>query len=96
MQWYEVVGWMGVAACCTFQIPQVVKTYRTGKVDGLSSSTLGMLMAAQFFMGTYGFMLSAWPVVGNNASGLILTSALMVMKLKAPKNPEIPMQQPPV
>ena len=63
-------------------MPQVVHTYQTKDVSGIS---LGMYSA--FTLGValwlvYGLLLSAWPIVIANAITLSLAIAILVMKLR--------------
>jgi MtN3 and saliva related transmembrane protein len=79
------VDWVGYCAATLTTaafVPQVVHTYQTKDVSGIS---LGMYSA--FTLGValwlvYGLLLSAWPIVIANAITLSLAIAILVMKLR--------------
>ncbi len=77
--------WIGsVAATLTTAsfVPQVMHTFRTKDVSGIS---LGMYSAFTLGVGlwlVYGLLLGAWPIVIANAITVSLATCILVMKLR--------------
>jgi MtN3 and saliva related transmembrane protein len=77
--------WIGaVAATLTTSsfVPQVLHTFRTKDVSGIS---LGMYSAFTVGVGlwlVYGLLLDAWPIVIANAITVSLATCILVMKLR--------------
>ena len=77
--------WIGtIAATLTTAsfVPQVLHTFRTKDVSGIS---LGMYSAFTLGVGlwlVYGLLLDAWPIVIANAITVSLATCILVMKLR--------------
>ncbi len=77
--------WIGtLAAVLTTSsfVPQVLHTFRTKDVSGIS---LGMYSAFTLGVGlwlVYGLLLDAWPIVIANAITVSLATCILVMKLR--------------
>ena len=77
--------WIGtIAATLTTAsfVPQVLHTFRTKDVSGIS---LGMYSAFTVGVGlwlVYGLLLDAWPIVIANAITVSLATCILVMKLR--------------
>jgi MtN3 and saliva related transmembrane protein len=77
--------WLGgIAATLTTVsfVPQAVRALRTRDTRGIS-----LLMYAVFTVGiafwlAYGWMLQAWPIVIANAITLVLSGAILALKLR--------------
>ena len=80
-----LADWIGtVAATLTTAsfVPQVLHTFRTKDVSGIS---LGMYSAFTLGVGlwlVYGLLLDAWPIVIANAITVSLATCILVMKLR--------------
>lgn len=77
--------WMGYAAatCTTVTfVPQAAKTIRTRDTSGIS-----LWMYIVFTVGIacwfgYGLFLNSWPMIVSNAITFVLSSTILVMKLR--------------
>jgi MtN3 and saliva related transmembrane protein len=77
--------WLGsIAATLTTVafVPQAVRALRTRDTRGIS-----LLMYAVFTLGiafwlAYGWLLQAWPIVVANAITLVLSGAILALKLR--------------
>lgn len=77
----EWLGYLaGVLTSLSF-LPQVARTWRTRSVGDLSLGMLSLYLASTVLWLLYGWLASAWPVVATNAAILLLTGALLGMKL---------------
>lgn len=82
--------WIGGAAAVLTTaafVPQAWLTFRTRDVSGIS-----LAMYASFTTGialwlVYGLLIGAWPVIVANVVTLVLSLAILVMKLRAARPP---------
>ncbi len=81
----------GLAATCMTTasfVPQVWSTWKTRDVSGISLPTFLMLTVGLFMWLAYGFMINDLPLIVANAMMVVLTGAIVVMKLVFPGHPE--------
>ena len=82
MNLIDLIGTL--AAClttCSF-LPQVIKTFRTKDVSGISLAMYGAFTCGVALWLAYGLMLGAWPIIIANAITLSLALSIFVMKLR--------------
>jgi MtN3 and saliva related transmembrane protein len=78
--------WLGyVAACLTTVafVPQAWLTWRTRRVDGVSSGMYALFTAGVACWLAYGIALGSLPIILANAVTLILAAFILLMKLRA-------------
>lgn len=63
-------------------VPQVVRTYRTRKADGLSWGLVVLLVLSGALWLVYGVLASLPPVILTNAGVVLLAGALVVAKAR--------------
>jgi len=76
------VGYAAGALTTLSFLPQVIKVYRTKSADDLS---LGMFVAfciGVFLWMLYGIMLGSWPIIVTNFATLLLSGAILFLKLR--------------
>jgi MtN3 and saliva related transmembrane protein len=81
-----LAGWVGaLAALLTTAafVPQAWLTFRTRDVSGISLGMYATFTAGVALWLAYGVLLGAWPVIAANAVTLVLSLAMLVMKLRA-------------
>ena len=78
----EAIGFLAGTLTTVSFIPQVVKTWRTKSTGDLSGAMLGVFTAGVVSWLVYGLALHSWPVIGANAVTLVLTGALLAMKVR--------------
>ena len=79
--WVPVIGYAAGALTTLSFLPQVIKVFRTKSADDLS---LGMFIAfclGVFLWLLYGLVLGSWPIIVTNFATLILSSAILFLKL---------------
>ena len=81
----EAIGFLAGTLTTISFIPQVIKTWRTRSTGDLSGAMLGVFTAGVISWLVYGLALWSWPVIGANAVTLLLTGALLVMKVRGPR-----------
>ena len=87
MELADFFGYAGVVTGVSFLIPQVYRTYTTKSVEDLSWGMLAMFFLNCVFWGTYGFLLSATPVVLTNVAALLVNITLITLKILYRNNP---------
>lgn len=74
----------GLAATCMTTssfVPQVWRTWKTRDVSGISLPTFLILTVGLAMWLAYGLMIGDLPLIVANAAMVVLTSAIVVMKL---------------
>ena len=80
----EAIG--TVAAVCTTLcwLPQAAQVIREKRTEGLSLATQCIFCTGVAFWCTYGLLLRSWPLILANAVTLVLSLAILVLKLRYP------------
>lgn len=89
---YNVCGSIGTVCLTLLLTPQVVLTYRTKNVEGLSVGFLALNYLASAMMLVYGFgfpLADGFPILVSNSVMLVNNSALAVMRY-AYRKPRVP------
>lgn len=82
----DFAGWVGsLAALLTTAafVPQAWLTFRTRDVSGISLAMYATFTAGIALWLAYGLLIGAWPVIAANAVTLVLSLAILVMKIRA-------------
>jgi MtN3 and saliva related transmembrane protein len=82
MLFADWIGTLAAVLTTSSFVPQVLHTFRTKDVSGIS---LGMYSAFTVGVGlwlVYGLLLDAWPIVIANAITVSLATCILVMKLR--------------
>ena len=77
-----LIGYAAVAVGTTFMLPQVVKSWKTKRVDDLSLASVTLYFANSILWLTYGLLIAAWPVAIANALALVISILQVFLKLK--------------
>ena len=82
--WFEIVG--GVAAVCTTfcWLPQTLKILREKRTEGVSLITQSVFTLGSALWAAYGLLLNNRPIVYANSLTLVLSLAILVLKLRYP------------
>jgi MtN3 and saliva related transmembrane protein len=72
------------AAICTTgaYIPQFLKTWRSRSAGDISLQMFGIMTLGTALWLIYGIATVDWPVIGANTVSLVLTSAILVLKIR--------------
>ncbi|MGP1718442.1 MAG: SemiSWEET transporter [Methylophilus sp.] len=72
------------AACTTLAfVPQVVKSWRTRDLSGISLPMYTIFTIGVILWLVYGVLISDWPVIIANAITALLASVVLLLKLKS-------------
>ena len=78
----NLVGWLAAVAGTILMLPQALKSFKSKKTADLSKAGVILYMVNCCLWTTYGFLLSAIPIVVANLIGLAISIALLVLKFK--------------
>lgn len=72
------------AAFCTTAayVPQVMRIWRTRSTQDISLGMFLVMTAGLIFWLIYGFSLHSFPIIACNGATLVLTSIILVLKLR--------------
>ncbi len=82
MSIYEILGLLAALLTTASFLPQVYKTWRTKSTEGLSLSMYLIFFSGIVLWLVYGIHLKSLPMILANTITAVLSSALIVMKLK--------------
>jgi len=74
-----------MAAVCTTLafVPQVLKSWRTRDLSGISLPMYTIFTAGVLLWLVYGILIQDWPVIIANAITALLASAVLLLKVKS-------------
>jgi MtN3 and saliva related transmembrane protein len=80
--WITVLG--AAAGLCTVGrfVPQVVKAWREGDTNAISLRMYLVLVAGFVLWLGYGLLIGSWPIILVNAGNLVLSAAILRLKLR--------------
>jgi MtN3 and saliva related transmembrane protein len=86
--WTNAVG--SVAACCTTLcwIPQAWTIIQKKRTDGVSLATQSFFTLGVALWAFYGLFLHSWPILLANVTTLVLSGAILFLKLRYPSPPD--------
>ena len=82
MQLIDFIGYAAALLTTASFVPQAWHTFTTRDVSGISLGMYSAFTAGIACWLTYGWLLSAWPIVIANTITLALASAILFMKLR--------------
>ena len=77
---WTIFGLIAGFMCITSFIPQILKGYRTRKLDDLSYLLLSFMGSGMFLWILYGIHIGSIPVIITNVMGVCCNILLLVMK----------------
>ncbi|MFA4916001.1 MAG: SemiSWEET transporter [Syntrophales bacterium] len=78
----HIIGLLAALLATIAMAPQAAKIYKTKNTKDLSLMTFVMLSCALCLWFIYGLLISAFPIIIGNAIGFILTTFIVIMKIK--------------
>ncbi|OGH08298.1 MAG: hypothetical protein A2152_01295 [Candidatus Levybacteria bacterium RBG_16_35_6] len=78
----EIVGYIASLVAISMYFPQVIKSWKTKQVQGLSALTFSLLSLNSILWITYGILIKSIPVIFANFVVWILTIIILVLKKK--------------
>ena len=77
----DLVGYVAVVVGTSLMVPQVVKSFRTKKMDDVSFGTVALYFFNCLLWLIYSWMIRAWPPVIANAMGLAISVVQIRLKM---------------
>lgn len=74
-----------VAGLCSTSsfVPQVLKAWREGDTEAISKRMYIVTVSAFSLWIIYGVMIESWPIITFNIASLVLSGAILVLKLRS-------------
>jgi MtN3 and saliva related transmembrane protein len=82
LTWLDTFGFVAGALTTAAFVPQVLKSWRTRDLTGISLRMYGLFTLGVALWLLYGLALANWPIVLWNAITLVLAGGVLVLKLK--------------
>ena len=76
---FEIMGTTGSLIMCASSVPQIMKTYRTKCISGLSAIYLSILILGMLLILSYAFYKKDIIFIFGNGISLFLTGILVVL-----------------
>lgn len=86
MNIYELIGGIAVALSCFNLLPQVIKGFKTKRVQDLSWIFIFMILAATVFWFIYGNYRNDWAIMLTNTIIFLFAVILLIQKIIYFKN----------
>lgn len=83
---WDVVGISAAALTSISFIPQLIKGFRTKRMDDVSAEMLGLLMLGLFLWLLYGIHIDDYIVIGSNVFGIITLAFTLALKMRYSKS----------
>ena len=83
---FELVGTTGSVIMCASSVPQLIKTYRTKCITGLSGTYLAILMIGMSLILLYALHVKDIVFIMGNSISLTLTAILIALRHKYSTN----------
>jgi len=77
-----IIGIVAGILCTLSFLPQVVKILKTKRTKDLSLTAFSALSLGVFLWLIYGILIKEFPVIAANAVTFVLSSSIVVMKIK--------------
>lgn len=74
-----------VAGLCSTSsfVPQVLKAWREGDTEAISKRMYIVTVSAFSLWIVYGVMIESWPIIAFNIASLVLSGAILVLKVRS-------------
>lgn len=80
--WYTLIGMAAAILTTVAYFPQALQIIRTRHTKDVSLGMYIIMTSGILCWLTYGILIFNWPIITANAVSLLLTSTILVMKLK--------------
>jgi MtN3 and saliva related transmembrane protein len=80
--WVEVIGSVAAVSTTVCWVPQALKILREKRTEGLSLVTQIVFTFGVALWLAYGLLLHNWPILLANATTLVLSLAILILKLR--------------
>jgi MtN3 and saliva related transmembrane protein len=82
MNWTQIIGLAaGVCTACSL-LPQVIKTLKEKKADGVSLAMLFVLQAGLILWIVYGLKRNDIPIIATNCFSLLVNITMVILRIR--------------
>ena len=78
----DLIGYAAAVLTTVAFFPQVLKSWQTRDLSGVSLTMYGLFTAGVALWLAYGVLLGSWPIIIANGLTLTLASVVLVLKLR--------------
>ena len=78
----DLIGYAAAVLTTVAFFPQVLKSWQTRDLSGVSLTMYGLFTAGVALWLVYGVLLGSWPIVIANGLTLALASVVLVLKIR--------------
>lgn len=78
----SMIGFFAGLCSASSFVPQVVKAWREGDTEAISKRMYIVTVSAFSLWIVYGVMIGSWPIIAFNTISLMLSGAILVLKLR--------------
>lgn len=78
----DLFGYAAAILTTVAFFPQVLKSWRTRDLSGVSLTMYGLFTAGVALWLAYGLLLGSWPIIAANGVTLALASVVLALKMK--------------
>ena len=82
MAYIDIIGFIGGALTTLALVPQVVKAWKTKHTKDVSLWWIIILTTGVFLWLVYGILIRSMPIIAANGATLILSLAVLTLKVK--------------
>jgi MtN3 and saliva related transmembrane protein len=77
-----LVGYVAATLTTAAFVPQVLHTWRTRSVDGISAGMYTVFTGGVVLWLVYGVLIREWPIIAANGLTLVMALSILLMKLR--------------
>jgi MtN3 and saliva related transmembrane protein len=81
LETHDLVGYAAAILTTTAFVPQVIKSWQTRDLSGVSLTMYSLFTAGVALWLVYGIILGAWPIIVANTITVALASVMLVLKV---------------
>jgi MtN3 and saliva related transmembrane protein len=78
----NIIGYAAAVVGTALMLPQVIKSFRTKKVEDLSYLMVVLYLLNCLFWALYGMLIVAWPVIICNSIAFLISIGQLALKIK--------------
>lgn len=82
----DIIGFCGATLTTAGFLPQAIQTIRTRETHALSLWMYILYTLGVMFWFIFGVMLHSWPIIFSNGVTFLLTSVILLLKLREKKS----------
>lgn len=82
MSWPNVIGFLAGICTSAAVLPQIIKVWKTRKVDDVSPAMFAVLLLGVALWVVYGILRNDWPIIATNGLSLSLNAIMLFLMIR--------------